>query len=411
MKLIFTTVKLSDNLGYPSIVSAIAEMNKKYNDELYLLNPIISQKENQLINHYMLKRKEFSIFKLKGISKYLIGIIYSFILNKSKYKAVYNNNILNELSELRSFDAIIDLAGIDFTDKFISRNLLKNIINIFIGHYIWMLGKYLGIPVIKYTCAIGPCDLFTTKLNIKFNNRYCDLFYVRDEESLNIYKKLKLKRQVKLVPDTAFLMPVEQVYNNISCNLNNYRGRIVGIAASHQLKKRVQNYKDIMVDVINNILKMGFHVLLIPNENSNTLKNDDRTVCKEIYDEINNKKSVEILDVDNIYPNQIKAIISECDYIITSRYHTLIAALSTKRPVLSLSWHHKYKEALKLFGLEKYVIENYEFKSENIISKFMDLIENREQFEQNIEVNIKWVQEEVTAAYDYMHNMLTNRRN
>ena len=68
--------------------------------------------------------------------------------------------------------------------------------------------------------------------------------------------------------------------------------------------------------------------------------------CREVF------HSTQVLRAD-----MIKAIIGNCDYVISSRFHALIAALSQRIPALALGWTHKYLELMKEVGLEDNILE------------------------------------------------------
>jgi len=63
--------------------------------------------------------------------------------------------------------------------------------------------------------------------------------------------------------------------------------------------------------------------------------------------------------------------------MIAARYHSVISSLSSCVPVLALSWHHKYKEVLKMFDLEKYCLESQDINN-TLVENFFDFYENRE---------------------------------
>jgi colanic acid/amylovoran biosynthesis protein len=55
-----------------------------------------------------------------------------------------------------------------------------------------------------------------------------------------------------------------------------------------------------------------------------------------------------VVHVDaNISAAEVKSVIGDCDLLVGSRYHALIAALSQGIPVAAIGWSHKYEELLK----------------------------------------------------------------
>jgi polysaccharide pyruvyl transferase WcaK-like protein len=64
-----------------------------------------------------------------------------------------------------------------------------------------------------------------------------------------------------------------------------------------------------------------------------------------------------LVDSADLSGPELKAILGGCDAIVSSRYHSLVAALSMGVPCLAVGWHHKYHELFRLFGLEKWVVD------------------------------------------------------
>lgn len=143
----------------------------------------------------------------------------------------------------------------------------------------------------------------------------------------------------------------------------------------HYISDCTPGYIDSTVELINSIAKrMDAKIILIPNQRRH--KGGDDVIAKTILDKVSDV-NIEILQLDKYTPNQVKAIISKCDIMVAARYHSIIASLSSFVPVLALSWHHKYKEVMKLFNLEDYVI-NKENINTALAADFYKLYNNKD---------------------------------
>jgi polysaccharide pyruvyl transferase WcaK-like protein len=136
--------------------------------------------------------------------------------------------------------------------------------------------------------------------------------------------------------------------------------------------------------------------MIIPNEMTKETHND-MIVANEIHAEVP-KHHCEVLDMRELRAEQIKGVIQQCDAIVAARYHTVIAALSLGVPVVAVSWHHKYAQALGLFGQERYLCDVKECRADNLIGQFDSLWQNREQVRKEILSRLSDIQERVDAG-------------
>jgi colanic acid/amylovoran biosynthesis protein len=56
-------------------------------------------------------------------------------------------------------------------------------------------------------------------------------------------------------------------------------------------------------------------------------------------------------------PYEPKAISGRAEFVITTRYHALIAALSQAVPCLGTSWCHKYNQVFNEFGIRRFLFD------------------------------------------------------
>jgi polysaccharide pyruvyl transferase WcaK-like protein len=119
-----------------------------------------------------------------------------------------------------------------------------------------------------------------------------------------------------------------------------------------------------------------------------------------VYKKLQSKKQVYLLDSSVLTYAQVRAIIGMFDFYITGRFHSLVSSLIMEVPVISLSWHMKYRDLFSLF-LKKYpLIDTSRTKSEDaykIIKQFesdrswfnkLILRKNKQKYLQSIAKNI-----------------------
>ena len=96
-------------------------------------------------------------------------------------------------------------------------------------------------------------------------------------------------------------------------------------------------------------------ILFLPHE-ATIDKANDFELCEMIMSYINDMGRVFMLNGKE-RASDTKAIIGMCDFLVASRYHSLIAAMSMRVPTVVIGWSHKYDEVMRELGLERWVID------------------------------------------------------
>lgn len=96
----------------------------------------------------------------------------------------------------------------------------------------------------------------------------------------------------------------------------------------------------------------------------------DSTVAQELARRLQGKE-VLLLD-ENLDARILKGVISSAELAISSRFHVLVAALSTGVPALGLGWNPKYEELFSLYSIPEATLTTAisEFELDSKISAF-----------------------------------------
>src|SRR5690606_22797023 len=96
--------------------------------------------------------------------------------------------------------------------------------------------------------------------------------------------------------------------------------------------------------------------------------------------------------------DDIKGAIANCDLVIGSRFHALIAALSQGIPAAALGWSHKYAELLQSFGLQRFVVSHEQLGEADVGCIIEELMGNREALRLQIVDRLPEIQRQVDAT-------------
>lgn len=305
--------------------------------------------------------------------------------------------VRDAIQSLRRADIAIDIRGIIFTDKLGS--------NSFFGRMsegiIFIVCRILGKSVIKYTSSIGAFNQRWNRIFAKiYLGRFTQLILARDEISRKYLEELAIRTPILTVPDTAFLLPSSESEVSRYYAAVRKASLLIGLSVSFQAKNRSPKSNDYvltMVDFVRYLIdKYAAHVVLIPNQQSGELSNDHQ-IALDISQKVNNVQC-DVLDTSNLLAQEIKGVIGQCEAIVAARYHTIVASLSLGIPTLAIGWHHKYAGVLEIFRQEHRICNIEKLSFEDLVEKFDDLWQNREEIRQTIAAFIPHVKEQIAAG-------------
>lgn len=288
---------------------------------------------------------------------------------------------------------LVDFSGISFSDFRDYGDLIINMT--------WFFPAFVsGIPIIKMSQSLGPYKNIINRLAAKFCFKRMDMVIARGNNS---YKETKniLRNQANIInlPDVAIcLSPANnERRDNILERIGLKEKRYIVMASSVVVNGRygAERYQRLFADIIKRAAYIsGLPILLVPHTRGLSKAiavdsaSDDITVCRAIVKR-NELKNIDIKLLEEEYDcRELKAIIAGAEYAIGSRYHFLIAALSSGIPSIALGWGYKYKELFELFAMEDFAFEFNTFEEAVILKKVEELAGSYELLGQKIKQKV-----------------------
>lgn len=310
-------------------------------------------------------------------------------------KLLLKNKILKAYSQT---DAVLDEAGISFVD---SRGFVMNTYA-FVCAAVPML---VGIPVMKYSQAMGTFHSFTNRFLAKWILPKMKLICARGEGTLENLRSIGVEENVRLCADGAFTMADDERCNAMVeevCGQDAfYRDaeRLVGLSISSVVEKKCKklgiDYKGIMITFIERLNQAGYKVLIIANGariGSQKPRNNDLMICDAVYEGVKDKELVRWYHRE-MEAEEIRAYIGKCRFLVASRFHAMIGALEKKVPVLLVGWSHKYQEVLDFFKLGQYAIDFSNLTADSLEQEFQKFVKCEDEIRRKIEENYDAVME------------------
>ncbi len=97
---------------------------------------------------------------------------------------------------------------------------------------------------------------------------------------------------------------------------------------------------------------------------------------------------------------EVDAIIGSIDILISSRFHALIFGFLHEKPVMAISWSHKYKELFSLFELEDFVMESNDMEEDDAIRLLGTLVAEKESIEKKIKTSLPGLKIKAREMFD-----------
>lgn len=287
------------------------------------------------------------------------------------------------------------------------------------------IGVRLKKPVVLYAQSIGPFSNEHLKSIASDVLSGVNAINLRDEISVEYVKDLNLKNSVpiEVTADIANLLPLSDIQYTkdllIEEGLNITRPFVTmtlkpwSFPGSPDSEKKRQSYIDALNGLIRHINeKYHTNVLLIPMDIDNIpnsgvksiIKNylmtfikirdlSERGLIDEIMEKNHGNEGLRVLK-GRYSPSVVKTIISLSELHVATRMHSSIFAASTGVPILGIAYEPKMKSFMETLHQEEYLMDIYSVNTPEIITRFDNLWEKRQEskqeiLKQSVELNLK----------------------
>lgn len=398
MHILVTGLCLSRNLGGAAMaLTLVQELQKRFDDQLsftFAVSAIDYKQELQWAKHYNLKVCKYAhlstylshIFLLRYIPRFLKKRDLNYIKNAYKF---WDDTFENLYTHIASSDIVIDLSGVSYIGDG-SRDIFEGL-NSFSNYY---FAKKFDKPYIRFTQSYGPIKNLNTYLFARYEFNRLDTIFARGKQSLEECKKITPNANVIDFPDIAVLLePEKLLWAKEYLHAYKVKGKYIVLSPSSvayrlkDAKTSAQSYIALFADIASYLQKLDMQLVFLPHMYSDNKNECDIEVAKKVI-ELSATTPI-ILLKDELTPMQAKAIIANSEYAVVSRYHALVAALSTSTKVIAVGWNIKYKDLLTYYNMEKFTLDLKNKPQQILYKEFQELFEQLQgqNFEKTNHVN------------------------
>ena len=294
---------------------------------------------------------------------FLSSNIPSIFKNESEFGAIRNK--IDEI--IKDTALVIDISGYALSSQWGSISSLRYLANIAIA-------KKYSIPYYIYPQSMGPFNYRYGKLTIKFllkaYLKYPAKIFIREKNGLDVLCKLTPKnverrndivltaRSIKL----SNIFREEIVLKQIAVGANAVAVipniRLFERRSQQQLLQMYKRFIDKLVES-NKTVYIFRHSI------------EDLPVCEHVKELFLDNVAVVLVDSD-LSSLDFQGNIHRFNFIITSRYHSVIHAYKRGVPAVVIGWAEKYSELLDTFDQAEYLIN----VDRLVVDQTMTILEN-----------------------------------
>lgn len=287
---------------------------------------------------------KYALYKLGGIYGVLMKLKG---IKKEQFKQI------DEL--MKDVDLSVDISGYALSSSWDYKcNML------FLSNFVF--SKAYGFNSYVMPQSFGPFDYKGTKGKIieYFIKHFLQIpktIYAREKTGYywlkNKYKINNIQQSCDMVLKNK-MIESDQIYKvkDRKIDFMKIAHQSVGIVPN------IQNFRYISESQALEIYKAIIEKLLLYNKSVYILRhsNEDCTLCKKIKALFSENSKV-ITVVDDYDCFQLNSIIKQFDYMIASRYHSIVHAYKNSVPCLTIGWSNKYHDLLSLVDQDKYMVD------------------------------------------------------
>ncbi|GAB2689270.1 polysaccharide pyruvyl transferase family protein [Aliiglaciecola aliphaticivorans] len=259
---------------------------------------------------------------------------------------------------LNKIDGVIDVAGFAYTDQWgykPSEDFAK------LASYYHRKGKKVVMLPQAFGTFTQPKIINAIEKIINNTN----LIYARDSSSYKHLTEISNNTDVlKRAPDITLFVKANSNENQIVSN------KVAIIPNMRMLDQGSEFWKENYIPYLNMTIDTCIDNNLDPIFVIHDQAGEDIKVAQKAL--LERTDDIQVLQIDD--PWELKSKLSTMQFVVGSRFHGLVAALSNNVPVISIGWSHKYAELLSDFGLSEFLISEQHGKKE--LSSLINVLTN-----------------------------------
>jgi colanic acid/amylovoran biosynthesis protein len=404
--LIWNTIEIANNSGFNGDFYMLANKadhaHQSKKKGIKIIEPILKHPSRKYDNLNNQKYSAKLIFKWGWVSFFdlLKSLLLLFRFTRFLGEYLLTNKEKETLTIFKECDYCFVKGG-----GFIhSQGKITDNYTIYYSLFHLMLARSLKKSIVVMPNSIGPLKGYVVKKLVKHVLNDCKLVTIRESISEQCMNSLNIK--CKQFPDLGFyLKKNKNNYEEIDQLKRHFPDRqLVGITVrpyrfpeTKNPAEKYENYTSSMVKFSKWLFSKNLIPVFIEHTLSDKEHESDIRCILEITDQLE-KDTFKIISNTDFTCNDLKAIYSNLDFLIGTRFHSVIFSLSENIPSIAITYGgNKGMGIMQDLNLGQYAIPMAEFSYEKIVLLFLELSKNRIEIKnhlviKNYELNRKYIE-------------------
>lgn len=321
--------------------TVVDQLKKKFPDKnIYLFSEVDFDRDEEEKIKYNFEILPWNPLKFLAFQGKYFG-------KKSNY---YLRPIIDEVIKDAYF--FVDISGYALSSQFSFQSNISHLLNI-------ATAKKHSIPYYIFPQSIGPFS-YPLKLNVLLSPllyiylKYPKKIFAREKEGVNSVRKFtkNVEKNYDIVLQNKNY-DISNIYKeNIQLRNIKIKPNSVGIIPNLKVIERSfsNDIYSIYVQLINTLVDAEKNVYIVRHSY------EDLDICEKIKSFFLNNKKVKIISAD-LNAFELENVITKFEFVIASRYHSVIHAYKNGVPALVIGWATKYLELLESFDQFDYFFD------------------------------------------------------
>lgn len=270
----------------------------------------------------------------------------------------------------KNCDAMIDISGYALGSNWGAANNCR-----YLDHL--EFAEAFGIPVYLMPQSFGPFDFGEAHLGIDERCRKllptCKAILAREQEGYDALINTYGLTNVQLAPDLVLNnkdIDLSSVFKTIP-EINVPEIQTDSIAVIPNGRNLTVGDEEAALNIyrvaINHGLKQGKTVYLLHHATS------DAIICKQLKEQFASEEKVVLLKQE-FSCLEFNELVKHFDYLVASRFHSIVHAFKNGVPCITLGWAKKYEVLLEQFSQREYLFDVRDCPNESDLTVAMDRI-------------------------------------